>query len=103
MTIDDQSPDVDLSVTPDAMVAIRDEVREGFVRQVHALRIQACAYRKAGFEYELRQCRRQIRRMVSMIHALDNPMEGLTFHPPTDPDDRTESMRDEDARGPTEP
>ena len=89
VTSDDQNPDIDLSVTPDAMVAIRDEVREGFVRQVHALRIQACAYRKAGFEYELRQCRREMRRMVAMIHALDNPLEGLTFHSSSDPDDRS--------------
>ncbi len=88
MTVDDQNPDIDLSVTPDAMVAIRDEVRDGFVRQVHALRIQACAYRKAGFEYELRQCRREIRRMVAVIHSLDNPLEGLTFHSSSDPDDR---------------
>jgi len=56
VTLDDQNPDVDLSV-------------------------------KAGFEYELRQCRREMRRMVAMIHSLDNPMEGLTFHPSSDPDD----------------
>jgi len=103
VTPDDQNPEVDLSVTPDAMVAIRDEVRAGFVRQVHSLRIQACAYRKAGFEYELRQCRRQMRRMVAMIHALDNPMEGLTFHPSSDPDDRSSSMRDEGSGSPTDP
>jgi hypothetical protein len=77
----DEDLEVDLSVSPERMIQIRDGVRESLVQQIHALRITARAFRKAGIHDHARQCEREAGRLARAVSCLDNPMSMLTFRP----------------------
>lgn len=76
---------VDLSLSPERMLRIRDGVREHLVQQIHALRIAARAFRKAGIQDRARRCEVEAVQLTRVVAGLDNPMSMLTF--PADRDD----------------
>jgi hypothetical protein len=91
MSGDERDPEVDLSVTPETMMAIRERIRQHLVEHIHALRIAARAYRKAGFHEQARRYERDARRIAHAVAALDNPMSMLTFPSRSAPDSQDEA------------
>jgi hypothetical protein len=81
MTGDDEEPSVDLSVSPEQMVRIRDGVRRLLVQHIHELRIAARAFRKAGLLDRARRCEVEADRLTRAIAGLENPMSMLMFRP----------------------
>jgi hypothetical protein len=81
MRAGDEDPEVDLSLSPEHMIQIRDGVRNTLVQQIHALRIASRAFRKAGIHDRARQCEREAGRLARAVSCLDNPMSMLTFRP----------------------
>jgi hypothetical protein len=86
MSREDGDPFVDLSLSPERMMRIRDGVRELLVQHIHALRIASRAFRKAGIHDRARRCETEAGRLTRVIATLDNPMSMLTFPPGDDPD-----------------
>lgn len=72
---DQDLPDVDLAVTPDEMLRIRDRVRHSLVTEFHEVNIALRARRKVGDSQSVRRLQDELRRIVLMIHTLDNPMD----------------------------
>jgi hypothetical protein len=72
---DEPLPEVDLTLTPEEMLRIRDRVRHSLVTEFHEVNIALRARRKVGDVYTVRRLQEEIRRIVRMIHALDNPMD----------------------------
>ena len=75
---DDDHP-VDLSVSPEHMMRIRDGVRQILVQHIHALRIASRAFRKAGLRDRARRCELEADRLSRAVASLDNPMSMLIF------------------------
>jgi hypothetical protein len=71
----EDEPDVDLSLTPEEMLRIRDRVRHSLVTEFHEVNILLRARRKVGDRRTVRRLELEIRRIVYMIHALENPMD----------------------------
>jgi predicted metal-binding transcription factor (methanogenesis marker protein 9) len=86
MSREDGDPSVDLSLSPERMMRIRDGVRELLVQHIHALRIASRAFRKAGIHDRARRCETEAGRLTRAVATLDNPMSMLTFPPGDDPD-----------------
>lgn len=81
MSRGEEVPPVDLSLSPERMLRARDSVRELLVQHVHALRIAARAFRKAGIQDRARRCEQEAGRLTRVIGTLENPMAMLTFPP----------------------
>jgi hypothetical protein len=79
MTGDDEERSVDLSVSPEQMVRIRDGVSRHLVQHIHELRIAARAFRKAGLHDRARRCEVEADRLTRAVAGLDNPMSMLMF------------------------
>jgi hypothetical protein len=90
MTPEDGDPAVDLSLSPERMMRIRDGVRELLVQHIHALRIASRAFRKAGIHDRARRCEVEANRLTRVVASLDNPMSMLTF-PSADDGERRDS------------
>jgi hypothetical protein len=75
----DTDSQVDLSVSPERMLWIRDHVRELVVHHIHALLIVSRALRRAGMDDQARRCEVQARRLTKIVGTLDNPRSMLTF------------------------
>lgn len=89
MSWDERDLPVDLSISPERMMDIRDGVRELLVQNIHALRIASRAFRKAGIHDRARHCEAEASQLMVVIAGLDNPMSMLTF-----PSDDDEEQRD---------
>ena len=66
---------LDLSLTPEEMLRIRDRVRHSLVTEFHEVNILLRARRKVGDARTVRRLQLELRRIVYMIHALENPMD----------------------------
>jgi hypothetical protein len=64
-------PEIDLEVSQERMGAIRDDVREQLVNRVHALRLTARLYRKAGLSHMARKKDEEADRTVLMIASIE--------------------------------
>ena len=68
-----------MSLSRDAMVAVRNQVRDELVRRVHALRMLARCHRKIGNLKQAQVYDAEARKTEQMVKLLDDPMEALTF------------------------
>ncbi|MGH2411529.1 MAG: hypothetical protein ACRDGS_14360 [Chloroflexota bacterium] len=75
---DEARATVDVTVDPDTMLEVRNELRDHLIRHYHLLKISARAHRKVGALEECRVFEIQAGRTLLMIWGLQNPMEGLT-------------------------
>lgn len=91
MTADERDLPVDLSLSPEHMLRIRDEVRKRFVQHIHALRIASRAFRNAGIHDRARRCEVEADRLTRVVADLENPMSMLTF-----PSDHLEERRSQE-------
>lgn len=82
MTHGRRLPHVDVSVSPERMRAIRDDVREYLVDEYHALQMVARLYRKAGLLHAAEQHEHEADRTVLMIHAIDDRIPANTGDDP---------------------
>lgn len=73
---------VDITIDPDDMVQVRDELRGKLIRQYHYLLMLARANRKVGNYERGRQQEAEADKTQLMIWTLDNPMEALTMASP---------------------
>lgn len=87
MSGDEEEPSVDLSVSPEHMMRIRDGVRRLLVQHIHELRIASRAFRKAGLHDRARRCEVEAGRLTRAVATLENPMSMLRF-PPEEPPKR---------------
>ena len=78
---------VDLTLSPERMLRVRDGARQLLVQHIHVLRIASRAFRKAGIHDQARRCEREAGRLTDVVAGLENPMEMLTF--PSDRVDET--------------
>jgi hypothetical protein len=72
---DEDGRNIDLSLSTEEMLRIRDRVRQSLVTEFHEVNILLRARRKVGDAYTVRRLDLELRRIVLMIHALENPME----------------------------
>ncbi len=79
MSREDEDPPVDLSVSPEHMMRIRDGVRQLLVQHIHELRIASRAFRKVGLHDRARRCEVEAGRLTRAVAALENPMSMLRF------------------------
>ena len=86
MSGDEDEPSVDLSISPEQMVRIRDGVRQRLVQHIHEHRIAARAFRKSGLHDRARRCEVEANRLTRAVAGLDNPMSMLMFRPEESPE-----------------
>ena len=86
MSHEDGEPSVDLTVSPEHMMRIRDGVRQLLVQHIHELRIASRAFRKAGLHDRSRRCEVEAVRLTRAVASLDNPMSMLRFPPEEQPE-----------------
>lgn len=79
MSGEDEDPSVDLSISPEHMMRIRDGVRQLLVQHIHELRIASRAFRKAGLHDRARRCEVEAGRLTRAVATLENPMSMLRF------------------------
>lgn len=72
-------PEVNLEVTTDRMLMLRDAERDRLVNRFHRLRIRARTYRKEGYRELALRYETEAARTREMIVMLDNPMRALRF------------------------
>jgi hypothetical protein len=71
----EDDPTLDLTLTTEEMLRIRDRVRHSLVTEFHEVNILLRARRKVGDDRAVRRLQLELRRIVYMIHALENPMD----------------------------
>lgn len=70
---------VDLTIDPDEMIRVRDNLRTDLLHQYYALLMLARLQRKRGHLDEAVRLEERARESSILIWCLDNPMEALTW------------------------
>ena len=78
---------VDLSISNEAMLAVRAELRERLVRKVHFLRLSGRLYRKVGDLQTARRHEAVADKLVAMIRSIDPLEDVATWARPPDEED----------------
>ncbi|HLJ67484.1 MAG TPA: hypothetical protein VKX16_08995 [Chloroflexota bacterium] len=73
---------VDLSISNEAMLAIREDLRQRLVRKVHFLRLSARLYRKVGDQRTAQRHEAVARKLVAMIKSIEPLEDAATWVPP---------------------
>jgi hypothetical protein len=72
---DDEMSDMNIEISAEEMMRIRDRVRRSLVTEFHSVNIAMRARRKVGDVQTVRKLKAELRRIVTMIHTLENPMD----------------------------
>jgi hypothetical protein len=72
---------VDLSLSPETMLAVREDLRQRLVKKVHFLRLSARLYRKVGDIATARHQEGMADKLVTMIKSIE-PMEDVATWAP---------------------
>lgn len=78
MTDEEHHAHVDITITRETMLAVRDELRLRLIKQYHLLLLLARTSRKVGKHESARRQQAEAKKTAMMIWCLDNPMAGLT-------------------------
>jgi len=81
--MDDDTP-VDLSLTPEMMLAVRDDVRLRLVQKVHFLRLSARLYRKVGDLATAKRHDGMAEKLTAMIRSIEPMEDPATWAHPAD-------------------